>query len=420
MHNYLKLITLTVAFFATTLLPAQITPQRFADNPKVALANLRPYFFEGDQDGSYALKGYKPFYISHFGRHGSRFLSRPKYIDPAWECFSAAKAEGLLTPKGDSLYNAIKMVTEAQNGMYGELAPLGAKEHRAIAKRMYEREKKVFTSGKRSKVRCVSSVFSRCIVSMVNFTEELSSHAPSLELSYLVGQRYNDQYINVHPKYNFKPQAISIIDSLKRVSLSPETLLPLYFTDTQKVAKFISNPYEFEMGIYFAWAVCFDLDFLSLDITNLVPADQLAACGKVENAYRFATVSVSEEFGEHVAPAGECLLRDIVEKADDALKSDSDVAADLRFAHDSGLLPMCQLLGIEGFPTYTIDQAHKSWNMADVVPMCANLQMVFYKGKEDVLVRIMLNEKPAVIPAMTPVNGIYYRWNDIREHILNL
>ena len=337
------------------------------------------------------------------------------------DVFVAAEAEGLLTQQGEALLDAMRAITDAHEGMYGELAPLGAKEHRAVASRMYKREKKVFSQKDRSRVRCVSSIYTRCIVSMANFTEQLSSHAPALDVTYLVGKRLNDEYLNVHSKVNIKPEAAKILDSLKRESLHPETFLSLYFSDVNKAKSLVSDLYEFEMGIFFYWAVSHDLDFLGLDMLSLVPLALVEECGHIESAHIFSFASVSEEFGEHVAVAGESILKDIVAKADEALESDSDLAADLRFAHDSGLLPTCQMLGIEGFPTYTIREAHENWNMAEVVPMCANLQMVFYKNKAgDVLVRIMLNERPAIIPAMTPIYGIYYHWSDIRSHIMSL
>ena len=337
------------------------------------------------------------------------------------DVFVAAEAEGLLTQQGEALLDAMRAITDAHEGMYGELAPLGAKEHRAVASRMYKREKKVFSQKDRSRVRCVSSIYTRCIVSMANFTEQLSSHAPALDVTYLVGKRLNDEYLNVHSKVNIKPEAAKILDSLKRESLHPETFLSLYFSDVNKAKSLVSDLYEFEMGIFFYWAVSHDLDFLGLDMLSLVPLALVEECGHIESAHIFSFASVSEEFGEHVAVAGESILKDIVAKADEALESDSDLAADLRFAHDSGLLPTCQMLGIEGFPTYTIREAHENWNMAEVVPMCANLQMVFYNNKAgDVLVRIMLNERPAIIPAMTPIYGIYYHWSDIRSHIMSL
>lgn len=421
MRTLFKLITVILSLFIASLLSAQDLRQEVSDDHLSIMANLRPYFSHGGGRESYKLKGYKPIYISHFGRHGSRYLANPKYLNPAYESLSAAKAQGLLTEQGLLLYDALDAIYQEHQGMFGELAPLGAREHRGVASRMYAREKKVFTSKDRTKVRCISSVYTRCVLSMANFTEELSSHAPSLDVSYLVGQKYNDAYMNAHSEYFFKPEAIKIIDSLKVAHLRPEELFSPYVTDIKKWKSISpSNLYEVQMSLYFAWGIAFNLDFLSVDLTRFFPMEHLTACGAIESAYRFATVGVSSEFRQHAKLPGQRLLDDIVAKADDALRTDSDVAADLRFAHDSGLLPMCALLGVEGFPTYSIDEAHKNWNMAEIVPMCANLQMVFYKGKNDILVRIMLNEKVANLPAMTPVHGIYYRWNDIRDHIINL
>ena len=58
--------------------------------------------------------------------------------------------------------------------------------------------------------------------------------------------------------------------------------------------------------------------------------------------------------------------------------------------------------------------------MADAVPMCSNLQMVFYKGKGDVLVKVLVNERETTLNGLTPVQGVYYRWNDIKALIEGL
>ena len=88
MQKHLKLITLVLAMSVTCLLSAQVTSQKVADDHSVAAANLRPYFYDEAVNASYELKGYKPFYISHFGRHGSRYLSSAKYTQPAWMALS--------------------------------------------------------------------------------------------------------------------------------------------------------------------------------------------------------------------------------------------------------------------------------------------------------------------------------------------
>ena len=417
----IHLFLLAVGLTFSNALAAQITQQRMGVEPKAGAGIFRPYFYEAGTDAVKSIDSkYKPFYLSHFGRHGSRYYSQPKSWQQTMDCFEAAAAAGQLTPAGDSLYAAIKSIYDAHDDMHGELAPLGAVEHRQIARRMYDREKPVFSSRTRNKVRCVSSVYSRCLMSMANFTEELSGLAPSLDVSYMAGKRYNNDYINAPLGYDFSVEADKIIDSLKQATLHPEALLSLYFTDAAMDAVVISDPYAVEMGLYYFWAISYCLDFLGLDITSMIPSEELAACAAVDNATKYAKVAVSEEFGKYTRIKGIKLLKDFLVKADDALKAGSDVAADLRFAHDSAFLPMCALLGIEGYPVYTIEEAHAGWNAADVVPMCSNLQMVFYKVKGDVLVKILVNEKEAVLSSLKPVHGIFYRWVEIKSLIEGL
>ena len=414
-----KLITTILILLFPGLLSAQITQQRMLDDPKDGAGIYRPYFSDrGGQTYSEPLKGYRPFYISHFGRHGSRYFSGPHNMKPTLDCFEAAKAEGLLTDRGDSLYSAIAAIHAEHAGMYGELAPLGGREHRGIASRMYEREKPVFTSGKRTAVRSISSIYPRCLVSMANFTEELSSHAPSLDITYLAGKRYNDAYISARTSDEFMPEVGRITDSLRRSTFHPETLFAQYFTDPQRMMGLVDDPYKVEMGLYYFWAIAFDLDFMNIDLTPLIPIEELTACVAVGNAYRYAKVGLSTEYGKYNSLKGERLVNDLLGKAQDALKEDSDVAADLRFIHDSGFTPLCTLLGLEGFPVFEVERAHKEWNAADVVPMCANLQVIFYEAKgKDVLVKVLVNEKESRISGLTPVQGVYYRWDDVAKTI---
>ena len=46
-------------------------------------------------------KGYKPFYISHYGRHGSRYAWNSKTYTLMHEVLSAAHEAGKLTPRGE-------------------------------------------------------------------------------------------------------------------------------------------------------------------------------------------------------------------------------------------------------------------------------------------------------------------------------
>ena len=416
-----NILLLAILMLLPDQISAQVVQQRMLEDPQAGAGIFRPYFYDGTMSASKPKNGFEPFYISHFGRHGARYFSHPTTWQHTVDCFEAAQERGILSADGEALFAAIREVYAAHEEMYGELAPLGAVEHRQIAARMFERSGKVFSNKGRNQVRCASSIFSRCLMSMANFTEELSSLAPKLDISYTAGKKYNTEYLNSPILHDFNKEANVVLDSLKRANLHPESLLQLYFTDVEMAGSLISDPYAFEMGIYYFWAISYDLDFLGVDMTQFVPFEELARCSAIDNATKYAKVAISNEFGKHTRVKGVNMLKDFVAKADDALQQDSKVAADLRFAHDSAFLPMCSLLGVPGYPTCSIAEAHENWNAGDFVPMCSNLQMEFYRNKQgDVWVKVLVNEKEVALDGLTPVYGIFYSWNDLRNLIESL
>ncbi|MBP5278236.1 MAG: histidine phosphatase family protein, partial [Prevotella sp.] len=125
-------------------------------------------------------EGFKPFYISHYGRHGSRWLPS----DSRYEWVNAQFADDSnLTKLGKSLKKRLKKVWKNARGNGGKLTPLGAQQHRGIAQRMYDHYPEVFAEHR--KVEACSSVYDRCAKSMHAFCEELRQlvNDPSLPLN---------------------------------------------------------------------------------------------------------------------------------------------------------------------------------------------------------------------------------------------
>lgn len=50
-----------------------------------------------------APKGYHPFYISHYGRHGSRYLIADRDYRWVWETLAQADSDHALTPLGQDV-----------------------------------------------------------------------------------------------------------------------------------------------------------------------------------------------------------------------------------------------------------------------------------------------------------------------------
>ena len=131
--------------------------------------------------------GFEPFYISHYGRHGSRRLAGTCVADTCAVLEDAAK-KGRLTDEGMSLRSAVRRIADASVGMEGQLTERGAEEHRRIARRMAARFPKVF-EGKR-RVRCQSTEVHRVLISQANFTMALKDAAPGMDFSFVTGPKY--------------------------------------------------------------------------------------------------------------------------------------------------------------------------------------------------------------------------------------
>ena len=88
-----------------------------------------------------------------------------------YKYFEKADSIGVLTSKGkETIAKIRRMYAEAYN-RWGELTPLGAEQHKQIARRMYKRFPSVFKDS--VWVDAKSTVVIRCILSMENELQEL-------------------------------------------------------------------------------------------------------------------------------------------------------------------------------------------------------------------------------------------------------
>ena len=98
------LLIVIAALFVLSTMAQNASRKDIDKHPHLAVISLStyggPYFFEPIAK---APKGYKPFYISHYGRHGSRHESRESYITELTKIFDKADEMNLLTAKGKEL-----------------------------------------------------------------------------------------------------------------------------------------------------------------------------------------------------------------------------------------------------------------------------------------------------------------------------
>lgn len=125
--------------------------------------------------------GYKPFHIEHYGRHGSRWhIGENAYKRPV-EMMEIGERNGKLTARGKELLGQLRKLRKASEGRDGELSPLGAIQHRGIARRMVKNFPEVFAG--EAYVTGRSSTVVRCILSMDNELQEMAAANPSLRIT---------------------------------------------------------------------------------------------------------------------------------------------------------------------------------------------------------------------------------------------
>lgn len=417
-------------------------------NPDLVLSDYQPYPVLDQNPASIpaltkAPKGYRPFYISHYGRHGSRWLiSTATYTRPV-AFLKKAKAEGKLTPLGEDVLSRLEKVELAVRGRYGELTRLGAEQHRQIAGRMFRNFPKVFKGD--AEIDAKSTVIIRCILSMESFCMRLKELNPRLRITndasnhdmYYMNNQDPDKFFS---NITSDPKNAEILEEYKNRIFKTDRLVTSLVKDTswfktynEKFA-FKDNPeklpkYTASGLFYDVTELCIslpntDLDVSLMDVVSLEDMHQLNLYRNL-GSYRYAGFC---DMGQKVTPYRQTyLLKNILETADrqiakvgtDGRKS---AGATLRFGHDSNLMPLCSLMDIDGAGVYEPDNDNVAnvWNMEHYIPKAGNLQFVFYGKKgSPVLVKVLLNEHEATLPVETD-KFPYYEWNKVKAFYQNI
>ena len=184
-----QLLIACVALAAALPAAAQTTKEEMLASPEKTAGVYYAYPAPESTDHyTKAPKGYTPFYISHFGRHGSRYLiSDSEYTNPM-ETLERADKAGALSPLGKDALKRLHEIYAEAAGRNEDLSPLGVRQHRGVAKRMFTAFPEVFKDDRSIEAR--SSVVLRCAMSMAAFGDQLKELNPKLKISYESSQKY--------------------------------------------------------------------------------------------------------------------------------------------------------------------------------------------------------------------------------------
>lgn len=367
-----------------------------------------------------APEGYKPFYISHYGRHGSRYLIADKDYKAVIDLFEEAHREKALSGLGEDTYRRLQKVWEEAEGRGGDLTPLGVRQHQGIAERMFASFPEVFQGTPSVSAR--STIVLRCAMSMAAFGDRLKELNPGLRISYEASPKYMD-YLNYHTdesnRFTSSKEGpwVEEYRKFEEAHTRPDRLVASLFDDARFILRKV-NPQEVMWGLY--W-IASDMQNMETkeSFYDLFQPQELFDLWQCVN-YRFYVGNANHAAGNGIVVANaKSLLRNILDSAGEAIRK-GGIAATLRFGHDGNVIPLAALMQIENTYAAVSDpyEVYKVWSDFKVVPMAANIQLVFFRKEkgnpEDVLVKILHNEKEVHIPVPTD-RFPFYRWQDVEN-----
>ena len=384
-----------------------------------------------------APKGYEAFYISHYGRHGSRYPYTATVATALLDMLHEAGEKENLSEYGSGLMARLELFMEKAGNHIGELTDLGRQQQYRLAGEMAERYPQAFRKG--AVVTAQASSSPRSILSMASFCTALARKYPSIRIDQFQGFAETQA---TAPNMGRNPLRIKGPGLGNPYRESPAEFMQRRFPEfTETVlGKMFRDPYaalgdrdvQYLMDhIYMLIGGMNSLpDGVRMDFSDIATPETLARMWELDNYQRFC---------EYIVYTASCcsVFKDIIERADARLALLDSAAgkhegradgraegADLRFGHDHVLMSLLMIADIDSFgelPENPDELGHVFQTFRS--PMAANLHFVFYRpknGRGPILTGLSLNGQPARLSALdkelgiSPDESAVYRWDDVK------
>lgn len=368
-------------------------------------------------------KGYEPFYISHFGRHGSRYLISDSDYKDILDRFEDAYNNNVLTDLGKDVYIRLQQVWEEAELRGGDLSPLGIREHKGIAERMYIANPQVFS--KDGKYTACATTVVRCVLSMDAFCERLKELNPSIQIERNSGMKWQS-YLNHHTKeaiefrsakYTWREQH----RKFQQEHVKPTRLINSLFSDKDYIYKNI-NPEETMWQLFYIAGGMQNIE-TDLSFYDIFEKQELFDLWQCKNYKLYVNDANGAINGGLMFENCKPLLKDILKNASYIISTNGK-GADLRFAHDGNIIPLAMLLHLDGCynSVSNPDEYYKAWSDFKVAPMAGNIQIIFYRKpkSDDILVKFLLHEKEILVPPIETDMAPFYNWTDVKAYYESL
>ena len=417
----MKRLTLFLVFTVLSLsIIAQTAREDIAANKYLAASNYLDYNRQLTTETlTPTPKGYEPFYITHYGRHGSRWLvGNEEYTRPL-EVLKEAHQKGKLTTLGEETLSKLEAFYPCTVNRVGDLTTVGERQHHGIGKRMTENFPEIFKS-KNVRIDARSTIVPRCILSMMAECEEFAAANPTAIIHNDVSESLQ-LYLNQPWDGIIKKSGESTSELLNEYRIKythPERLMKSLFNDQQWVFNNIRAGSL--MNQLFNVATNMQSHDTEIEFLSLFTEEEIYDQWRIQNIGWYLNYANSPQSKNVMTFSQRNLLKNIIETADTV----SQTQATLRFGHEVCVMPLACLLELNNSNASieNLDELEQHWQNYKIYPMACNIQIVFYRPKKgkagDILVKALLNEREARMPVATDMYP-YYKWSDLRSYYLD-
>lgn len=422
----MKRLILWSLLAAVTLIPVRAEHPTFEDvDIRQAAGNYYcyPYMTAAPPAATPAPEGYAPFHLEHYGRHGSRYLIGDRDYNIPVELLSKAERYGKLTPLGKRVLTHVKAAQEQARLRDGDLSDNGALQHRGIGRRMAESYPGIFRPG--ANVDAKATVVIRCILSMQNGVDGILSAAPDVKV-HTDASRAEMYYMNFDDLEAWKIKDEGNATILKDFTARHPNngrYLSLLINDERFASDSIGT--ELFEPLFYVLQNAQSHSNQQWLVEEIFTPEEAREAWLARNAGWFIHGGNSRLTNNRMPYTQVNLLENMIQSTDSTLNS-ATPSANLRYGHDGIVLPLITLMELDHYGEEINDLeelADKGWHDYLLVPMGANVQIIFYRRQpgenpDDVLVKVMLNEREAMLP-LQAVEGPYYRYGDFRRYYLD-
>ncbi|MCH5219958.1 MAG: hypothetical protein J1F20_05245 [Muribaculaceae bacterium] len=361
-----------------------------------------------------------PRYISHVGRHGSRYPASATYTKKLSEALEKAASTGSITKLGKELLALTNKIAQISQNRWGALDSLGMAEQRAIATRMVKTNPEVFTHG--AKINALSSYSPRSMMSMYSFVHQMDRLDNTLEFTTTTGRQnsylmrpfdVDDEYTEFIKSNAWKPAYDEYFEEVCPTSAIKRVLGADYpFNDKHEEQDLAITEYYVIAGL--------QAMELPSEMSKYFTAEEMNALWSCFNLRQYLQRS-SSTVSTTPADIAAALVLDIITRADQAIEGVNPVVADLRFGHAETIFPLVALLRLPGcyYLTNYFDTVNRNWKDFFVSPMATNIQFVLLQHKTNDRWYVCVKHNEKAVSLIPGNNNIFIPWGEARRYMMN-